>query len=162
MRISLTALLILTMTLGACSTRLNPFNWFGRGQQVAVEGQTNPLIPAQGMLRRKKPDYPGTLVGTIQDLTVERVAGGAIIRVTTVAPKHGSFDVRLTPENKDELPVDGVLSYRFEAIQPKSFIPAGTDYSRQITAARTVTEQQLKNVRTIKVIGAHNAMAARR
>lgn len=163
MRKSLTVLLILTMTLGACASRFNPMNWFGRGQPVAVQENTNSLIPARrGLFARKNAVYQGTAVGTIQELKVERVPGGAIIRVTAVAPKHGSYDLRLTPADPDERPVNGVLTYNFEAVQPRSFIPPGTDYSRQLTAARSLTHQQLDGVRSIQVVGAHNAMIARR
>lgn len=161
MRKSLTVLLVLTMTLGACATRFNPMNWFGRGQPVQVEN-TNPLIPAGGAFAKKPKTYRGTLVGTVEELVIERMPGGAIIRATTVAPQHGSFDVQLTPDNDDEKPVDGVLTYRFEALQPRPLIAPGSAYSRQITAARHVTEQQLDGVRSIKVIGASNARIARR
>ena len=161
MRRSLTVLLVLTLTLGACATRFNPMNWFGRGQPVKVEN-TNPLIPAGRAFGRKPKTYNGRLVGTVEELVIERIAGGAIIRATTVAPQHGSYDVQLTPDNDDELPVDGVLTYRFEAIQPRAFIAPGTAYSRQITAARHVTNQQLDGVRSIKVVGASNARVARR
>ena len=163
MRKSLTVLLILTMTLGACASRFNPLNWFGRGQPVAAQEDSNTLIPRRrGILERRTKFYEGTPVGTIQELVVERVPGGAIVRATTVAPKHGTYDVQLTPVHPDEKPVDGVLTYKFEGLQPRSSLPPGSDYSRQITAARALTDQQLEGVRSIQVVGAHNAMIARR
>lgn len=173
MRTTLTALLISTLVLSGCSTvresRANPFNWFGGSSPTPVTTSTvntNPLIPDQeGIFARNrsgKDAYLGAPVETIADLTIERVPGGAIIRATGIAAEQGVFDVQLTPENEDELPVDGVLSYRLEAIRSPSGRVQGTDMSREVIAARKITDQTLQDVRTIRVSGVLNAQTSRR
>lgn len=171
MRISLSVLLVASMGLGACGvvrdSALNPTNWFGRSASVPVEeASTNPLIPAgQGGLfaGRRAPNelYIGTPFDEIVDLTVERIPGGAIVRATGLAARQGTYSVQLTPENEDELPVNGVLTYRLEGVAPTN-TAVGTPPTREVTAARKLTSQELRGVRSIRVEGLRNARVARR
>ena len=171
MRISLSVLLVASMGLGACGvvsdSALNPTNWFGRSASVPVEeASTNPLIPAgQGGLfagrRAQNELYIGTPFDEIVDLTVERIPGGAIVRATGLAARQGTYSVQLTPENEDELPVNGVLTYRLEGVAPTN-TAVGTPPTREVTAARKLTSQELRGVRSIRVEGLRNARVARR
>jgi hypothetical protein len=98
----------------------------------------------------------------VTDLTVERIPGGAIIRATGLAARQGIYAVQLTPENEAELPVDGVLTYRLEGIRPSKPTPIGSKPTREVTAARKLTDQQLAGVQRIRVEGQLNAQVARR
>ncbi|MGB7243078.1 MAG: hypothetical protein WBC93_13440 [Sulfitobacter sp.] len=172
MRISLSALLVSTLLLTACGairdSRVNPFNWFGGGRSAPVDssetGEVNPLIPTSTGLfanaRKRDAIYLGTPIDSVTGLVIERVPGGAIIRVSGVAQRQGTYSVQLTPENEEELPVDGVLTYRLEGIPISG--QQGPVQTREITAARSVTDQQLAGVRQIRVEGARNAQVARR
>ncbi len=173
MRKTFSALLVSTLVLTGCATirdsRVNPFNWFGPARSAPLtqtEVSTNPLIPKSsglfGGARTKAATYAGTPFDQVTDLTVERVAGGALIRVTGLAERQGIYAVRLTPANPDELPVDGVLTYRLEGIKPTKPTPVGTNPTREVTAARKVTDQTLAGVRTIRVEGQRNALTSRR
>ncbi|WP_299686473.1 hypothetical protein [uncultured Tateyamaria sp.] len=168
-------ILVAAMTLGACSTRLNPFNWFGRGQSEPVQSpqdtkEKNPLIPESERLRlnlfglRNADDaeYPGGPIDQVSDLVIERVPGGAVIRVSGVADYQGAYGVRLQPANEDEVSEDGVLTYRLEVIRPNSARVGGPERVRTVTAARRVTDNQLVGVRTIRVEGLRNAQTSRR
>lgn len=167
MRISLSVLLGAFMALGACSgSSLNPTNWSGGStSQVIVEESTNPLIPASGGLfasrRKQEALYIGTPFDEIVDLTVEPLAGGVIVRATGRAARQGTYSVQLTPENEDEVAVDGVLTYRLEGIAPTN-TAIGTPPTREVTAARKVTEQSLRGVHTIRVEGLRNSRVSRR
>ena len=169
MRKSLGILLVSSIALTSCGrvadSRLNLFNWFGRAERVeAPQEEINPLVPQKRQSifeRRGEPAYAGTAVLTINDVKVERVSGGAIIRVLGTARTQGAFEARLTPENDDELPVDGVLTYRLEAIQPAGY-RQGPERSREINIARFRTVQDLTGVRTIRIVGENNAMQVRR
>lgn len=170
MRISFTVLLVASLGLGACGivrdSALNPSNWFGRSTSETVEpASTNPLIPQnEGFFaarRAKNALYIGTPFDEIVDLTVERVPGGAIIRATGRAARQGTYAVQLTPANEDELPVNGVLTYRLEGIAPTN-TAIGTPPTREVIAGRKLTEQELRGVRTIRVEGLLNARVARR
>ncbi|QTN35608.1 hypothetical protein [Cognatishimia activa] len=161
-------LLIATLTLSACGrvrdSAINPFNWFGGSETVETTAEeVNPLIPQEreSLLRRPEAEYAGTLVADLTTLKIERVAGGAIIRVKGIASTQGAFDVRMEPENEDQEPVKGVLTYTLLAVQPPGF-RQGPAQSREITAAVFRTDQELANVRTIRVVGANKTLQSRR
>lgn len=161
-------LLIATLTLSACGrvrdSAINPFNWFGGSETVETTAEeVNPLIPQEreSLLRRPEAEYAGTLVADLTTLKVERVAGGAIIRVKGIASTQGAFDVRMEPENEDQEPVNGVLTYTLLAVQPPGF-RQGPAQSREITAAVFRTDQELANVRTIRIVGANKTLQSRR
>ena len=171
---SIAALLVMSLILGACSTRLNPFNWFGGSREEPRAERTesdNPLLPAErdrgGFLglraaRERAEIYTGQPVDVISDLVIERVPGGAIIRAIGLSRFQNVYDVRLTPANEDNEAVEGVLAYRLEAVVPERPIQGGPERLREITAARVVTDKQLEGVRTIRVAGIENARASRR
>ncbi|OAN74611.1 hypothetical protein A8B82_17790 [Sulfitobacter sp. EhC04] len=173
MRKTLTVLAVLTLTLSACGaireSRVNPFNWFGQSRSVATAAapeQTNPLIPRRGgffsRAGKEEVAYLGRPFEQVTDLTVERIPGGAIIRATGLAARQGIYAVQLTPENDEQEPVDGVLTYRLEGVRPDKNTPVGTKPTREVTAGRKLTDQQLRNVRVIRVEGALNAQETRR
>ena len=172
MRKTLPLLLATTLALGGCAavrdSRVNPFNWFGqsRSEPVATAQSTNPLIPRGNSLfslrRPAETVYEGLPFEQVTDLTIERVPGGAIIRATGLAARQGIYNVRLTPENEEELPVDGTLTYRLEGVRPAQPTPVGAIPTREVIAARRVTDQQLAGVSRIRVEGQLNAQVARR
>jgi len=168
MRKPLSALLISTMLLSSCGairdSVVNPLNWFGNGRSEPVnEGAANPLIPTRSgfSLRRGPQAYQGQPVQTITELKIERAAGGAIVRVKAVARTQGSYEVFLTSDTKGQ-PVDGVLTYTLKAKTPSRPTAQGPAQSREINAAQFVTDRVLASVRTVRVVGATNAMTARR
>lgn len=172
MRKSISLLLVASIVLAACGfrdSRINPANWFGRSQSVPTEQTAeaiNPLIPQQGGIfqrgRERSKIYAGTPLDQVTSLIVERVPGGAILRVTGQAERQGVYQVQLTPANKEEEPVSGVLSYRLEAVRPARATAVGTAASREVVVARKLTDQQLSGVRSIRVEGLRNARVARR
>lgn len=173
MRKTFSALLVSTLVLTGCATvrdsRVNPFNWFGTARSEPLtqrEVNTNPLIPSSSGLfasaRAREAVYTGQPFGQVTDLTIERVPGGAIVRVTGLAARQGIYDVRLTPANEDDLPVDGVLTYRLEGVAPARNTPVGAQPTREVTAARKLTDQMLAGVGSIRVEGQSNALVSRR
>ncbi len=169
---TLPLILAASLVLGACGTiresRVNPFNWFGQSQSepISQTENTNPLIPKSGGLfsnrRAEKEIYLGRPFEQVTDLTIERIPGGAIIRATGLAARQGIYSVQLTPENEEEEAVDGVLTYRLEGVRPARNTPVGTAPTREVIAARRVTDRQLAGVSRIRVEGQLNARVARR
>ena len=166
-------IVVMAVSLAACGvvrdSRINPFNWFGRStsEPIAQEApeNTNPLIPRRGGLfarAREEQPYLGQPFEQIIDLKVERIPGGAVIRATGLAARQGIYAVQLNPANEEEEPVDGVLTYRLEGVRPGFNTPTGTKPTREVTAARRVTDDQLEGVRSIRVEGQLNARVARR
>lgn len=161
--------LLSALVLTSCGTvresRLNPFNWFGRSTSTpvaTVESDVNPLIPRRraSVFRNNESDaaYTGWDIGEVSEMLVERRPGGAVIRATGVSDRQGPFEVRLV---KIEEESDAqTLTYALRGIQPRG--PRGTDWSRTLTAATWLTDNELAGIRTIRVRGARNIRAVRR
>lgn len=176
MRLTLSALLVATLTLSACSamrdSRMNPANWFGnsRSEPVAQDtpAETNPLIPADrgpglfASLRDQTELYVGTPVDRITGLVIERVPGGAIVRATGVVDEDRVYDVRLITDSDENVPVDGVLTYRLSAVHSDRPTRTLSERVRTVTAARRLTDQELAEIRVIRVEGVRNAQSTTR
>ncbi|CUH83367.1 hypothetical protein [Thalassovita mediterranea] len=167
---SLSVLLISSVVLAGCGqSRLNPLNWFGSATTVEAPDparpEVNPLIPERSRITARDTTYKGLLVADIKSMKVERIPGGAVVRVTGVAAAQGSHDVRLEALN-DGAPIDGVLVYELRAVteEQRTRTPGkvGNERTRLITAASFVSDQALARVRSIEVRGQNNALASRR
>lgn len=160
------ALFIAAFLLSSCGSRANPFNWFGNGRNAPTQVQdaatVNPLIPNTRRTRRNAPiPYQGAPIDSVTALRLDPLPGGVIVRSTGVARTQGAYEAVLTPENEDLLPVEGVLTFRFEVRLPEQQQPVGDTRSREVTVAVRLTEQDLAGVRSIKVESARNALSAR-
>ena len=80
--------------------------------------------------------------------------------ICTGSATQGVFNARLAPQNEDELPEDGVLTYQLQA-QYKQII-GGAPETREVTVARKLTDQETRDVRVIRVEGLQNALERRR
>jgi len=167
-----TPIILITLTsfiLASCGwrdSRANPRNWFGGGREVAVvepAEDVNPLIPQRNntFRRGEEPDR-SVLIGTITSLRVEPTPAGAIIYATGIADRQGAFRARLVPDNEALEPEDGVLTFGLRVVYPNEPTAVGSEFSRTIHEAFTVTSQTLSQVRTIRVEGARNAQESRR
>lgn len=168
MRTSIILLLTATLTLSACGairdSRVNPFNWFGgsRAESLPADENTNPLIPQRSGVFARRPEAPyvGVPVAVIDDLSIERSPGGAIIRVRGTAATQGAHEVRLV-EEEDESDAT-TLTYTLKAQFPQGTRRVGAATSRELTAARFLTSNDLEGIRTIRVKGAQNARVTSR
>jgi len=177
MRKTMILTLIAATGLAGCSgfreSRANPGTWFtgeraaerraAREADIVANATTNPLIPEQRTsVFRRSPDsetYEGTAIYAISSVSVEPTSGGSIVKATGIALRQGAYDVRLTPENDGEA-VDGVLTYRLEAVQPTDR-RQGLEQSRRVSAADFISTQTLSEVQSVRVMGATNAQTAR-
>ena len=169
MRIILTTALVSALALPGCGgssggSAYNPLNWFGksRNETVAPEAK-NALIPKKSGLRREQAAQEGVAVAQILALAIEPAAGGAILRVTGLAPTLGAYDVRLVPEF--DLEIDGplqTLQYSLKTEYSTRSRPAAPQRSRELTAAVFLSDEDLEGVREIRVSGAENARSVRR
>jgi hypothetical protein len=155
---AITTLLIGAMLVTGCArlaeSRLNPLNWFGRAERVATtpdRSELRPLVPpgARAAAQDSRP-----LIASITTLAIEPTLQGAIIRAEGQAASGGWFNAELVAVDL----TDGVLTYEFRATPPVS----ATGGTTTITAATTLTRTQLAGVRTIRVIGATDALSASR
>lgn len=151
-RIPLLAILSVVLVTSACSTRLNPFNWFGKDEEKVVVVQQ---VAPGGVID------PRPYVDQVTSLRVDRAPGGAIINVVGLNPVQGYWEAALLAEN-NQRPVDGVLTFQFRASKPVTRTGQGPDRSREITAAVFLTEQEMAGVRSIVVQAAQNQRSVRR
>ncbi|MFT6459329.1 MAG: hypothetical protein ACJARR_003231 [Pseudophaeobacter arcticus] len=171
MRKSLALILAGTLILAGCGgwreSRINPGNWFGKSRSapvtVAAEGEpTNPLLAEEGrksIFARPDKEDLSVPVAKISELRVEPTPNGAIIYASGIASRQGAHKVELRPVADA---ADNTLEYTLHVLYPVDPTPAGSEHSRTIQAAVTVSEQSLRGIRTIRVSGAENARETRR
>ena len=171
MRKSLALFLAATLVLSNCGgwrdSRVNPTNWFGKSKSAPVESATdeeevNPLIPEQqtkGIFARAAEEDFSEPVTQISELRVEPTPTGAIIYATAIADRQGAHDVEL--RRVDDTEAD-TLEYVFRVVYPEAATPVGSEHSRTVRAAVTLSEQTLRPIRVIRVTGAANQRETRR
>ena len=145
-------LVLLVGLLSGCATvresRFNPFNWFGSDEEslspIDVENERRPLV------------------AEVTSLVVERAPGGAIVRATALPTSQGWYEPALVSLDPYGDPVDGVLSYAFRAVPPKTPTRVSTPQSRELSAGVFISNFTLDRVRVIQVTGARNSRIARR
>lgn len=152
MRKPLLALMVVVLTVSACGrirdSRLNPFNWFGRSEPVAVQPGGPELAPDG---RR--------LVAEVTSLVLDRTAGGVIVRAVGLPPTQGFWEAELVARPIDE---NGALVYDFRVFPPPREGEVSTRQSREIVVAAFLSNQRLERVSQISVQGERNALATRR
>ena len=174
MRHPILALLVSSLVLSSCggwsNSRLNPTNWFGGSQESSIDPSTvegfNPLIPDEdeedeGMFSRPEEVDTSVLIAQISAMRIERTPTGAIIYAEGLATREGAFDADLVAQT-DDVPENGVLVYEFRVNYPESATRIGTQATRTIRAAETVSNALLRDARTIRVIAEQNARESRR
>ena len=140
---------------GIAQSRLNPFTWFGGRETIAVD-ERRPATEGAPLIF----EDPRPLVDQVTSVSVERTAGGAIVKAEGLPVRQGSYEVDLVPENGGE-PVDGVYVLSFRAV-PDPAQPQGTPRSRAVVAGAFLTDGTLASVRSIRVQAARNAIVAGR
>lgn len=151
MKTPIATLLISTLLVTGCASKINPFNWFKRSSEETL---TQQVAPGQVIETRR-------LVDQVASLQIEKTNGGAIIHAVGLPPSQGYWDAELVADN-DEKPVNGVLTYKFRIEQPYEFKRASTPTSREVVVGHFVSNIKLQGVKSIRVLGARNARTSRR
>jgi hypothetical protein len=170
MRTSIALLIAASVTVSACGgwkdSRANPRNWFGGSEEVELNldaaAAVNPLLPAEeqsSVFARPEAVDESVLVASITGLRVERTSTGAIIYAEGLAAREGAYNVRLRP-----IPdaAEGTLAFQFRADYPVSQTSAGSEATRTVRAAYSLSDAGLDGIRTIRVESAQNAQETRR
>ena len=127
-------------------SRLNPFNWFGRGEPRETVQTTTPQDPR-------------LLVEQVLSMSVDPYSSGAIVRAKGVTPTQGWWDAELVARPVDE---NGTLVLDFRIFPPVENTPQGAPQSREVTVALSLSTVKLDGLREIVVQGANNALSSRR
>jgi len=145
----LTLCLAVILSLSACGTSLNPFNWFGndRAETVTVvdTSEDADIRP---------------LVAEVLSLSVDPVPQGAIIRATGLPPTQGFWGVDLVESERTERSI----TYEFRVVPPAPAPGAAvsTQRSRELIVATELSTFELSGIRTITVVGAQNRRSVNR
>ncbi|MFT6932765.1 MAG: hypothetical protein ACJAXT_001464 [Paracoccaceae bacterium] len=140
-------MLSLILTLAACGSRLNPFNWFGGDREERVEVEVAEVVVD-----------PRNLVAEVSQLSVDQMPGGAIISAVGIPPVQGYWAADLVEGNRD----GGTLTLEFRILEPVTATREGTSPSREVLAGVFLTDQQLQGITTIVVLGQLNRRSVRR
>ncbi|MBY6042859.1 hypothetical protein [Phaeobacter italicus] len=174
MQRSIAVLLIGAVALSGCGfrdSRVNPLNWFGGSDEVEVvedsSAPVNPLIPQKdrvSVFARPEAVDQTVLIQSVSDMRVELTPTGAIVYATGIAARQGAYGVelRLDEADRDERTKDATLDFTFRAIYPGYRTPVGSDRTRTLRAAVSLSRQQLAGVRSIRVVAEQNARESRR
>ncbi|MAY86810.1 hypothetical protein [Arenibacterium halophilum] len=170
MRRSILVFLVATLALSSCGwrdSRINPRNWFGNSREVrtaTVVEPTNPLIPRRSSILERAPQADlSEPIATVTEMRIEPTNSGAILYASGVARRQGAYQARLVPANSELIPdEDGVLSFSFRVVYPQGATPTGSEHSRTVHEAFSLSHQALRGIRTIRVEAAQNARESRR
>jgi len=167
----LTVLLVTSLLLSACggwsTSSVNPRNWFGSSKSVPVdinEGSTNPLLPPDRINLLTRPEAPDASlpIAKVTELRIEATPSGAIIYAVGVATRQGAFESSLRPVLSDDNKQKGILEFSFRVVYPVDATLTGSDFSRTVHEAYSISKQDLQGVRLIRVVGRENALESRR
>ncbi|MFV0514509.1 MAG: hypothetical protein ACK5MY_12915 [Jhaorihella sp.] len=167
----LSVLLVTGLILSGCggwsNSRVNPRNWFGSSQPVPVEAatETNPLMPARGglgLFSRPAPVDSSLPIAKVTELRIEPTPSGAIVYAVGVASRQGPYATELRPVTTEEEAADGVMAFSFRVVYPREATVVGSELSRTVHDAYTLSNQRLRGVRVIRVAGRENALESRR
>lgn len=167
MKTTLTLLVSTSLILSACGwrdSRVNPSNWFGQPEPVAVDESANPLVPKKrnSILSRPEAVDTSVLIASVTSLQIDPTPSGAIILAEGVASRQGAYDAELRPVNTELVSEDGVLELEFRVVYPVTNTAVGNNRSREVFEAYSLTRQQLTGVRLVRVRAAQNALESRR
>ena len=141
--------MVVTLILSACSTRLNPLNWFGRDRSETVSTVVDPNVTRDG--RR--------FVSQVTELAVDATPNGAIVRAVGLPATQGYWDAELVRVASQD---PSAVIYEFRVVPPFERRRQSTQQSREIIAGAELSNAALRGVRSISVVGAGNRRTVRR
>lgn len=170
MRISIALLMVAGVAVSGCGgwrdSGVNPRNWFGNSKEVTASTENpedvNPLLPVkaeESIFARKDAPDESVLIVSVSALKIERTSTGAIVYATGLADRQGAYNVHLRPDI--DAP-EGTLSFQFKADYPSYATHQGTELTRTVRAAFSLTTGELEGIKLIRVTGAQNAQETRR
>lgn len=170
---TLSVLLVATMSLSACSgwrdSRANPSNWFGSSTPTPTEvspDDADALVPQQGggrgLFARPEAEDNSVPIAVIDELRINPTPTGAIILTSGTASRQGAFNAQLVRAQSEELTQNGIMEFTFRVDYPEYATAQGTERSRMVFEAITVSNKELEGIRLVRVIGQQNALESRR
>lgn len=140
-------------TLTSCGTLsdswINPFNWFGQPDRP-VEATPPTVVHVTD----RRP-----LVDQVVSARLEKTPGGAILHAVGLPPYQGYWGTALMEDATRSTPTRRVFLFRI--IPPQTPVRVSTPQSREVSAARFLSDQALAGVREVQVLGTRSSRAVR-
>ncbi|MDV7141592.1 hypothetical protein R3X27_02745 [Tropicimonas sp. TH_r6] len=159
MKVQIVAGLLAVLVLAGCQSRYNPGNW---GWFSNSTGEPS-LAPNKGYPIDAD---PRPLVSQVVSMQVDQVPGGAVVTAVGLPPRQGYWGADLISTYKSEAgriaPKDGVIQLEFRVVPPKRQTNAVNQASRELSAGAFISDQSLRGVRQIRVIGQNNQRTSSR
>ncbi|SDJ41825.1 hypothetical protein [Aliiruegeria lutimaris] len=158
MKVQIVAGLVAVLVLTGCQSRYNPTNWgwFSGSQSGTLE-------PRKGY---PSDVDPRNLVSQVTSMQIDQVPGGAIVTAVGLPPTQGYWNADLISTYKTETgavaPKDGVIQLEFVIAPPRQQRNVVNTASREVSAGTFLSDQTLRGVRTIRVIGQNNQRSSNR
>ncbi|MBE9475617.1 MAG: hypothetical protein IME92_00640 [Proteobacteria bacterium] len=96
------------------------------------------------------------LIAIVDQVTVDRFSGGAIIKARGTVDGVGYSDIDLVADNKGLPDENGVVTYKFKGKSPIGTTKGPTERSNQVYAGASITALRLPTVKRIRVVAAQN------
>jgi hypothetical protein len=96
------------------------------------------------------------LIAAVNEVTVDKFSGGAIIKARGTVDRQGYSHVDLVAQNKGLPDDNGVVTYEFRGESPIGTTKGPTERSNQVYAGISITALRLSTVKKIRVIAAQN------
>lgn len=155
MRIALPAAFTAVLLIAACGqgggSGWNPLNWFQASARVETMEAAPPV-----------PGDPRPRVDQVIALSVDPMAGGAIVRAVGLPPTQGFWQAELVRAEDAAEDSDGRIIFDFLIIPPPAPLRVSTQASREITAGAFVSNRDLQASREIIVRGERSSRSSRR
>ena len=166
---SLSVLLVATMSLSACSdsndSDANSSNQSDSATSTPTEVSSedpNALVPqngdAKGLFERRKVEDNSVPITVINELRFEPIPTGAIIYAAGTAIRQGAFNAQLARVRSEELSKNEVMEFTFRIDYPEDATAQGTERTRMVSKAVTVSTKELEGIRLVRVVGQQNAL----
>jgi hypothetical protein len=145
------------LTISGCSTNggnywetLYPSNWFGGNKD-----ESSSIAPRGGYndVQDRRP-----VVGQIVKVDLERTSYGLILEATASLPNQGYYVASLVQSGEAR---SDQLVFEFRAVPPRTITTVGSPQQRELSAAVFLSDQTIRGIREIVVIGATNRLSRR-
>jgi hypothetical protein len=111
-----------------------------------------------GLFTRTPRDLPDAVPLPVREATFERAYGGAILRVTGVAPTQGYFNAALVAENEGAVDAGGAMTVTFLAVPPETPEDVGPERTRLLMSGAYLSDLELRSVRAIRLVAGSQVM----
>lgn len=96
------------------------------------------------------------LISVVNDVTVDKFRGGALVKVRGTTDSIGYSDVDLVAVNKGLPDKNGVVTFELKGLEPLKKSQGPTQRSNEVYAGASIPAVRMPSVKAIRIIAAQN------